>query len=68
MRDFFTGSVGRFLAGFFAGSLALVVVISLTTGFRDDFSFLAAVIALGIFGGVLWVRRPPAFLTKRGTP
>jgi hypothetical protein len=69
MRDFFTGSAGRFLAGFVFASVGGVAVYSLLRGsVPEDFSFLFPMTALGIVGGVLWVRRPPAFFTKGRSP
>lgn len=69
MRNFFTGSTVRFLAGFALASVTGVATYSLLRGgLPQDFSFLFPMTALGIVGGVLWVRRPPAFLTKRRAP
>jgi len=69
MREFFTGSAGRFLAGFVLASITGVAIISLLRGgVPEDFSFLFPMTAIGIVGGVLWVRKPPAFFTKRRAP
>ena len=69
MRDFFTGSAGRFVAGFVLASVTGVATYSLLRGgLPQDLSFLFPMTALGIVGGVFWVRRPPAFFTKRRSP
>ncbi len=63
MRDFFRGTPARFLAGFLLAGVGSLVIVSLIQGPPRGFGFLVPMSAVGIFGGVLWVRRPPKFFT-----
>ncbi len=68
MDRLFRGSPSHFLAGFLVASVVTVAVYSVISGVPTDFSFLVPMMGVGLFGGFLWMRRPPAFLSKRREP
>lgn len=64
MNHLFSGPTARFLTGFLLASIVAVAVYAAMNGLPSDFSFLVPMGAIGVVGGVLWVRRPPKFFSK----
>lgn len=60
----FNRPTARFLAGFLFACFVSVPVIWILRGPPSSLSFLAPMVGVGIVGGVMWVRRPPAFFTR----
>lgn len=62
--ELFKQPSARFLAGFLSSSLLFIPVMLLIGG-PPDLSILPSMLGVGLLGGLLWVRNPPRFLTKR---
>lgn len=67
MRDYFKGSAARFAAGFILASVGSVLIVYLFHGLGGGFGFLVPMSAVGVFVGVLFVRKPPRFFSKTRT-
>jgi hypothetical protein len=67
MHDLLRGAAARFIAGFLLASAVALGIVALVQGPPRGFGFLFPMTAVGIVGGVLWVRRPPRFFNKTRT-
>ena len=56
MHDLLRGAVARFIAGFLLASAVALGIVALVQGPPRGFGFLFPMTAVGIVGGVLWVR------------